>query len=97
MRKTGGRGLDCTFLGKQVGERTFVTVNAGLCGLGGSQSGISFSQSLGLTVEHRLSDGFTLQGSIEPSSAALQCRPGLTAIGSRPPQYGLDLFREWSF
>ena len=84
-------------LGKQVGERTFVTVNAGLCGLAGSQSGISFSQSLGLTVEHRLSDGFTLQGSIEPSSAALQCRPGLTAIGSRPPQYGLDLFREWSF
>ncbi|HEY7878476.1 MAG TPA: translocation/assembly module TamB domain-containing protein [Gemmatimonadaceae bacterium] len=84
-------------LGKQVGERTFVTVNAGLCGLAGSQSGISFSQSLGLTVEHRLADGFVLQGSIEPSSAALQCRPGLTAIGSRPPQYGLDLFREWSF
>lgn len=84
-------------LGKQIGERTFVTVNAGLCGLAGAQTGISFSQSLGLTVEHRLADGFVLQGSIEPSSAALQCRPGLTAIGSRPPQYGLDLFREWSF
>ena len=84
-------------VGKQIGERTFVTANAGLCQFAGTQSGVSFGQSLGLTVEQRLRDGFTLQGSIEPSSAALQCRPGLTTIGSRPPQYGLDLFREWSF
>ncbi|HKV50513.1 MAG TPA: translocation/assembly module TamB domain-containing protein [Gemmatimonadaceae bacterium] len=84
-------------VGKQLGNKTFVTVNAGLCGLSGQQSGISFGQSLGLTVEQRLSDGFLLQGSIEPSSAALLCHPGLTSIGSRPPQYGFDLFREWSF
>ncbi|MGH7649518.1 MAG: translocation/assembly module TamB domain-containing protein [Gemmatimonadaceae bacterium] len=84
-------------VGKQLGNKTFVTVDAGLCGLSGQQSGISFGQSLGLTVEQRLSDGFLLQGSIEPSSAALLCHPGLTSIGSRPPQYGFDLFREWSF
>ncbi|HEX5178703.1 MAG TPA: translocation/assembly module TamB domain-containing protein [Gemmatimonadaceae bacterium] len=84
-------------VGKQLGNKTFVTVNAGLCGLSGQQSGISFGQSLGLTVEQRLADGYSLQASIEPSSAALLCHPGLTSIGSRPPQYGIDLFREWSF
>lgn len=84
-------------VGKQLGNKTFVTLNAGLCGLSGQQSGISFGQSLGLTIEQRLSDGFLLEGSIEPSSAALLCHPGLTSIGSRPSQYGFDLFREWSF
>jgi hypothetical protein len=88
-------------VGKQVGERTFVTVNAGLCGLGGGTqgTGASFEKALGLTIEHRLNDGFSLQASMEPSSAALQCRPGLGSsdIGNRPPQYGFDLFREWSF
>lgn len=87
-------------VGKQVGERTFVTANAGLCGLSGSQAtGASFEKALGLTIEHRLNNGFSLQASMEPSSIALQCRPGLgsTDIGNRPPQYGFDLFREWSF
>ena len=90
-------------VGKQVGERTFVTVNAGLCGLGGlggsQAAGASFEKALGVTIEHRLNDGFSVQASMEPSSAALQCRPGLGAsdIGNRPPQYGFDIFREWSF
>lgn len=90
-------------VGKQVGERTFVTVNAGLCGLGGlggsQATGASFEKALGVTVEHRLNDGFSVQASMEPSSAALQCRPGFGAsdIGNRPPQYGFDIFREWSF
>jgi len=90
-------------VGKQVGERTFVTVNAGLCGLGGlggsQATGASFEKALGVTVEHRLNDGFSVQASMEPSSAALQCRPGIGAsdIGNRPPQYGFDIFREWSF
>jgi translocation and assembly module TamB len=90
-------------VGKQVGERTFVTVNAGLCGLGGlggsQATGASFEKALGVTIEHRLNDGFSVQASMEPSSAALQCRPGIGAsdIGNRPPQYGFDIFREWSF
>lgn len=90
-------------VGKQVGERTFVTVNAGLCGLGGlggsQATGASFEKALGVTIEHRLNDGFSVQASMEPSSAALLCRPGLGAsdIGNRPPQYGFDIFREWSF
>lgn len=84
-------------LGKQIGERTFITANAGLCQLTGAQAGTSFASSLGLTIEHQLDHLYSLQASVEPSSAALQCRPGLSSIGSRPSQYGFDLFREWSF
>lgn len=84
-------------VGKQIGERTFVTANAGLCPLGGAQANTSFASSLGVTVEQRLKDGYSLQASLEPSSAGLQCRSGLPDIGSRPRQYGFDLFREWSF
>lgn len=86
-------------VGKQIGERTFLTVNAGLCGLGGQQasSSTSFAQSLGITVDYRLNDGWSLQASSEPSSIALQCQPGLTSIGNRPRQFGFDLFRDWNF
>ncbi|HEX6534423.1 MAG TPA: translocation/assembly module TamB domain-containing protein [Gemmatimonadaceae bacterium] len=86
-------------VGKQIGERTFLTVNAGLCGLAGAQASgsQSFAQSLGVTVNYRLNDGYSLQASSEPSTTALQCSAGLSGIGTRPRQYGFDLFREWSF
>ena len=84
--------------GKQIGDKTYVSANAGLCWLqsASSSSQTSFSQSLGVSVEQRLSDRFYLQASMEPSSAALLCKPD-GGIGSRPQQYGFDLFREWSF
>ncbi len=85
-------------VGKQLGDKTYVAANAGLCFLSGSQSSAtSFSQSLGLSVEQRLGDKYVLQASREPASASMQCKPGTTDIGSRPAQYGIDLFREWTF
>jgi hypothetical protein len=85
-------------VGKQLGDKTYVAANAGLCFLQSSASGAtSFSQSLGLSVEQRLGTKFYLQASSEPSSVSMLCKPGTTDIGSRPRQYGIDLFREWSF
>ena len=84
-------------LGKQLGERTFVTANAGLCRLvSTNQAGnSSFVDALGLTVEHRLGYGLTLQASSEPSSTALAC--GRLDTRNTPRQYGFDLFRDWTF
>ena len=86
-------------LGKQIGERTFVSANAGLCGLatGAGQQATSFASTIGLTVEHRLNYGFSLQASREPSSQALLCNRASSDIINRPYQLGFDLFREWSF
>ncbi len=82
-------------VGKQLGDRTFVTANAGLCSLGANSSQ-SFTSALGLTVEHRLNHGYSLQLSVEPATQALLCRAG-PADFATPAQLGVDLFREWSF
>ena len=84
-------------VGKQVGDKTYVSANVGLCWIQSSASSTSFSQSLGVSLEQQLGTRFYLMASMEPSSAALLCKPGTTDIGSHPKQYGLDLFREWSF
>ncbi|MGH7717566.1 MAG: translocation/assembly module TamB domain-containing protein, partial [Gemmatimonadaceae bacterium] len=82
-------------VGKQLGERTFLTANAGLCSLGSGASS-SFTSTFGLTLEHRLSSEYTLQVAMEPATRALLCTPGIETIGT-PRQLGFDLFREWSF
>ncbi|HEX5437897.1 MAG TPA: translocation/assembly module TamB domain-containing protein [Gemmatimonadaceae bacterium] len=82
-------------VGKQIGERTFVTANYGLCKLGGTGSNQSLADELGVTVERRLNDGFSVEASSEPASTALLC--GRPDDRNTPRQFGLDLFREWSF
>ncbi|MDQ2929761.1 MAG: translocation/assembly module TamB domain-containing protein [Gemmatimonadota bacterium] len=82
-------------VGKQLGQKTFLTADAGLCQLGASSS--SFSSTIGITLEYRIAQHFSLQASSEPSTLSLLCRPGITTIGNRPRQFGFDLFRDWSF
>ena len=74
--------------GTQIGERTFLTVNAGLCQVARG------SQALGASIEHRLASAWTVEASIEPT--VQDCRPGGFLI--RPPvpyQVGFDLFWQW--
>ena len=83
-------------VGKQLGQRAFLTANAGLCALGAGSQG-SFTNSIGITLEYRLAQHFSLQASLEPPTTSLLCRPGANTIGTRPRQLGFDLFRDWSF
>ena len=84
-------------VGKQLGQKAFLTANAGLCSLGLSGQQGSFTNSIGITLEYRLAQHFSLQASLEPPTTSLLCRPGANTIGTRPRQLGLDLFRDWSF
>jgi translocation and assembly module TamB len=81
-------------VGKQIGERTFVTANAGLCALSGGENRLT--QALGVTIEQRLNSGFSLQLGTEPATSSLLCGRGIADINT-PRQFGFDLFREWSF
>jgi translocation and assembly module TamB len=81
-------------IGKQIGERTFVTANYGLCKFGGATDQ-RLADALGVTVERRLDNGFSVQASAEPASTALLC--GQSDVRDTPRQFGFDLFREWSF
>ncbi len=74
--------------GTQIGERTFLTLNAGLCQV------VRGSQALGARVEYRLAPRWTLEASVEPT--VQECRP--VGFQIRPPvgyQYGMDLFWQW--
>ncbi len=83
-------------VGKQLGQKAFLTANAGLCALGAGGQG-NFTNSIGITLEYRLKQHFSLQASLEPPTTSLLCRPGANLIGTRPRQLGIDLFRDWSF
>jgi translocation and assembly module TamB len=89
-------------LGKQFNERTFVGLDAGLCELNPNTNGASlstFSNNLGVKVDHRLAHGFSLSAGWEPSTVDKQCRntAGGQLATQVPKQIGLDLFKNWSF
>jgi len=67
------------------------------CAAISTSSTANFSSTIGITLEYRLAQHFSLQASSEPSTLSLLCRPGITTIGNRPRQFGFDLFRDWSF
>ncbi|MBC7790624.1 MAG: translocation/assembly module TamB [Anaerolineae bacterium] len=83
-------------IGTQWGDRTFVTANAGLCGLSKGGSNVRFEESLGLSVERRIGRTASAQLGMEPAASALVCERGHVEINT-PRQFGFDLFREWSF
>lgn len=72
--------------GAQIGERTFLVLNAGLCEV---RRG-STSQLLGASVEYRLSRRVNLEASVEP--LVRECRAGgATASQTSRYQVGFDL------
>lgn len=82
-----GLGATRVEAGTQIGERTFLTLNAGLCEV---QRG-STSQILGASVEYRLSRRWRFEASIEP--LVRECRvTGAATPQSARYQIGADLF-----
>jgi translocation and assembly module TamB len=73
--------------GTQIGDRTFVTLNAGLCE-------VRTSQLVGASVEYRLNPRWTVEASLEPLVAL--CRaglfPGSQTSTTAKYQIGVDLF-----
>ncbi|HEX7123121.1 MAG TPA: translocation/assembly module TamB domain-containing protein [Gemmatimonadaceae bacterium] len=91
-------------LGMQLNDRTFFTLNTGLCPFGqlfrsgSSIDPMSIAGSMGAQIEHRFGTGYGVSASLEPPLSALVCSqatdPGL--FPSRR-QFGFDLFRLWRF
>jgi len=97
----GGQGRDLLLslgIGKQVGERSFLTLSYGLCALAQRASTPNLAEALGLRFEHRLQAGFGFSLSREPGSLNSTCGVGgARTFTATPPQYGLDLFRAWRY
>lgn len=84
-------------IGKQVGERSFLSLSYGLCALAPQTTSLNLAETLGLRFEHRLQGGFGFSISREPASQNATCNVGGRTFTATPPQYGLDLFRAWRY
>ena len=91
---------------KQVSERVFVRLDAGLCQLGqlaggsaASSDPLTFADAIGLKIDYRLSNVLTLSAGMDPPTSAVLCTREANARGFAPTprQYGFDLFRIWRF
>jgi len=78
--------------GKQIGERTFLRANTGVC-RGGAAS-VRSSLWIGLSAEYRITRNLSGQVGMDPGSAP--CTQ-LGTNGFPRLQFGFDLFREWIF
>jgi len=89
-------------VGKQINERTFIGLDAGLCELssGAKTSSYNAFDRLGLTINHRLAHGFAVSAGYEPSASVKLCDAAGAAqqLTNQPRrQIGLDLTRSWTF
>jgi translocation and assembly module TamB len=81
--------------GKQIGDRTFLRLNTGICrGLAGDAGARGTSLWYGIAAEYRLGSGWLGQVGVDPGAA-----PCTRLGGDAMPrmQFGFDLFREWIF
>ncbi len=91
-------------VGRQLGDRAFVSANAGLCLgslLGGSSSNTSnLYESIGVKIDYRLNENVGASAAYEPPTSALLCSAGIAAgrgFTPTPRQWGFDIFRTWRF
>jgi translocation and assembly module TamB len=98
---------------KQISDRLFLSLSTGLCGLPFTQTGNSgsdpnaglksFTDALEGKLEYRLPiaspDRFALRLGREPAASALRCGNTNSVRGFvwTPQQFGISLFRSWSF
>jgi hypothetical protein len=91
---------------KQLGEKVFVRLDAGLCQVGqllGSSATpsdpLSFADAIGVKVDYRVTPSVTASVGLEPPTAAVLCARDANARGFAPTprQFGFDLFRIWRF
>ncbi len=84
-------------VGKQVGERSFLTLSYGLCNFVQQATTFSLTETLELRFEHRLQRGFGFSVSREPGTLNNCGINSARILTFTPAQYGLDLFRAWRF
>jgi len=87
---------------KQLGERFFVRVDAGLCSLtqlAGQGGSFDLFDALGFKFDYRFNHGVTTSAGMDPSTNAALCTRDAVVRGFAPTprQVGFDLFRSWQF
>ncbi|HEY0997719.1 MAG TPA: translocation/assembly module TamB domain-containing protein [Gemmatimonadaceae bacterium] len=82
---------------KQISDRLFASLSAGLCAFDQAQSNVSFADALGAQLEYRFTPLFSAEVGLEPSSTALQCGRPIRGLPPSPQQLTFSLSRTWRF
>ncbi|MDB4883092.1 MAG: hypothetical protein JWL95_1858 [Gemmatimonadetes bacterium] len=92
---------------KQISDRLFLSFSTGLCQFGSSdnkeQTGVTgFVNSIEGKLEYRFPliapDQLSVRAGREPAASALRCGSGnVRGFVATPQQWGVSLFRSWSF
>jgi hypothetical protein len=106
IRDVGGSILSGTRFtcAKQLGDRAFVRLDAGLCQVGqlvtqGGGANPLNLDAIGVKLDYIVAQGLTASVGIEPPTSAVLCASNASARGfvPTPQQFGVDLFRSWRF
>ena len=86
-------------VGKQLSNRLFLTVDAGLCALTGGTTSADLGQTLGVSLDYRFRRGVHGSVSSAPSTGGATCANQASGRGTAltPRQWGVDLSRVWRF
>ena len=79
-------------LGKQIGDRTFIRYNGGLCRASSTSGEVRITT--GLSVEYRIRKSLLAQAGVDQGASPCTQVSGGKTLGL---QFGFDLFREWVF
>ena len=91
---------------KQISDRLFLSFSTGLCPFSGVDDQNSGLGGIGRSIEGKVEYRFLLsgpnrlsvRGGLDPSANSLRCGVGsVRGFVSTPQQWGLSLFRSWSF
>jgi hypothetical protein len=92
---------------KQISDRLFLSFSTGLCpAFGGTDEGNSGLNALGKSIEGKVEYRFplsgpnrlSLRGGLDPSASSLRCNSSaVRGFVATPQQWGLSIFRSWSF
>ena len=80
--------------GKQLGNRTFLRLNTGVCGGSVQSAARGASLYYGVAAEYRIATGLSAQVGYDPGVAPCAQLGTNTLVRM---QFGFDLFREWIF
>ena len=79
--------------GKQLGDRTFLRLNTGVCRGSSATTARGASVWYGIAAEYRISRDLSAQIGVDPGAAPCSRLGG----DVQPRQLGFDLFRQWIF
>jgi translocation and assembly module TamB len=86
-------------VGKQLSNRLFLKVDAGLCALTGGAASADLGQTLGVSLDYRFRRGLHGSVSSAPSTNGATCANQAAGRGTAltPRQWGVDFNRVWRF